>query len=64
MAEPAIPDGWVLAYSGLPLADTFIRAQNRGDHLVITVPRDTYTGPNTTVLRDGLPPDALAVGLP
>ncbi|MEU3290469.1 hypothetical protein [Streptomyces longwoodensis] len=62
VADPAIPDGWVLAYCGLPLTDTFIRAQDRGESPVITIPRDPYVGPNTAILRDGLPPDALAAG--
>ncbi|MFD5516363.1 hypothetical protein [Streptomyces sp. NPDC127066] len=64
MADPAIPDGWVLAYRGLPLTDTFRRAQGRGSYAVITFGRDLFPGPNTAVLRDGLPSAALATGTP
>ncbi|GGN46657.1 hypothetical protein [Streptomyces fuscichromogenes] len=60
VADPAIPDGWVLAYRGLPLTASFLRAQGRGDAAVITLPRDMLVGPNAAVLRDGLPSDALA----
>jgi hypothetical protein len=64
VADPAVPDGWVLAYRGLPLTASFIRAQGRGDHPAITIPRGLAPGPNTDVLRDGLPPDALASSAP
>ncbi|MFJ4624559.1 hypothetical protein [Streptomyces sp. NPDC088812] len=63
-ADPAVPDGRVLAYRGLPLTDAFRRAQGRGGHAVITFGRDLLTGPNLDVLRGGLPPDALAAGTP
>lgn len=64
MADPACPDGWVLAYRGLPLTDEFRRAQNPDGTAVLTHGRDLLTGPNTAVLRDGLPPDALVTAPP
>ncbi|MFI8221418.1 hypothetical protein [Streptomyces sp. NPDC085932] len=59
VADPSVPDGWIVAYRGIPLSATFIRAHNRGDDAVITFGRNLSAGPNTAVLRDGLPPEAL-----
>lgn len=64
VADPAAPDGRILAYRGLPLTDAYRRAQNRDGTAVITYGRDLLTGPNTAVLRDGLPPDALVTAPP
>ncbi|MEU3855516.1 hypothetical protein [Streptomyces sp. NPDC029554] len=59
VADPTLPDGWVVAYRGLALSESFIRAHDRGDDAVITFGRNLSAGPNTAVLRDGLPPEAL-----
>ncbi|MEU9409877.1 hypothetical protein AB0E08_29890 [Streptomyces sp. NPDC048281] len=64
MADPAVPDGWVLAYRGLTLTVSFIHAQGRDAATVITSPRDLLAGPNTAALRDGLPAGTLAGTLP
>lgn len=59
VADPAVPDGWIAAYRGLPLSDTFIRTSDRSDNAVITFGRNLSAGPNTALLRDGLPSGAL-----
>lgn len=64
MADPAVADGRIVAYRGLPLADRFVRAQGRGDDAVITFGRALIAAPNTAVLRDGLPSGALGAGAP
>ncbi|MEV0504377.1 hypothetical protein AB0I84_43255, partial [Streptomyces spectabilis] len=63
-ADPAIPDGHVRVYAGLPLTDTFRRAQQRGADAVLTFGHDWRLQPNTAVLRDGLPSNALAPETP
>ncbi|MCZ1012140.1 hypothetical protein [Streptomyces lydicus] len=60
VADPAAPDGWTLAYRGIPLTDVFRRAHVRDGDAVITFGHDLLGGPNIAVLRDGLPDAALA----
>ncbi|MFJ2555733.1 MULTISPECIES: hypothetical protein [unclassified Streptomyces] len=43
------------------MTDSFRRAQGRSADPVIAFPRNPLTGPNISLLRDGLPPTALAV---
>ncbi|WP_331759321.1 hypothetical protein [Streptomyces anulatus] len=60
VADPALPDGFATAYCGVPLTDAFRRARPDGRDAVLTVGSNLTLGPNTAVLRTGLPPHALA----
>ncbi|KOT47265.1 MULTISPECIES: hypothetical protein [Streptomyces] len=61
VADPAARDCEVRVYAGVPLTDTFRRAQGRGPDAVLTFGHDIVrVQPNRAVLRDGLPPHALA----
>ncbi|MFD7835654.1 hypothetical protein [Streptomyces sp. NPDC059761] len=68
VADPAIPDGWAAGYLGVPFSTRFrhtLRETRPGTALVTAGPLELgrpYYGPNTTILREGLPPGALAPG--
>ncbi|MEU7156082.1 hypothetical protein AB0A98_06505 [Streptomyces chrestomyceticus] len=66
MPDPAAPDGQVRVYAGVPLTGLFRRAQGRGPDAVLTFGHDIVRVQlNRAVLRDGLPPHALApAGVP
>lgn len=61
IADPALPDGYATLYWGLPLHEDYRRAHRRGENgedAVLTFGNNPFLGPGT-VLRDGLPADAL-----
>ncbi|MBB2749210.1 UNVERIFIED_ORG: hypothetical protein FHR35_009123 [Microbispora rosea subsp. rosea] len=62
VVDPTLPDGYVLAYVGVPLTPEYRRAQQamRGCDAILTSGRTTWTD-NATALREGLPVDAMPV---
>ncbi|MEU7322610.1 hypothetical protein AB0465_37590 [Streptomyces griseoviridis] len=60
VADPALPDGFATAYLGVPLSHSFRAARPEGRDAVLTTGSNMMLGPNTVVLRSGLPPGALA----
>ncbi|MER7671258.1 hypothetical protein ABTY61_22715 [Kitasatospora sp. NPDC096128] len=61
--DPALPDGMVQGYLGVPLNGAFRREQQRlrgTDAVFVSDPRNLFGGVNEVVLRAGLPEGAVA----
>lgn len=63
VVDPAVADGLATAYVGVPLTDRFCSEQRelrQTDAVLAFDPLSPLAGANTLILRDGLPPYALA----
>ncbi|MGW3291054.1 hypothetical protein ACWDR3_41115 [Streptomyces sp. NPDC001002] len=67
VADPSLPDGVAAGYIGIPLTDAFCRQQRAAratDAVFVSDPASPLAGINESILRTGLPSDAMARSRP